>query len=215
MQERSQVRNPRWISKISRRALADPGADRDQERLRAESVWKLGKFAGLLVWTWRKYKEIWSFTLRLPTFELWSCFIDHFTHIKDKILPVNIHGPIFNRKHLSNALLGSGDTEMNRRPAVHSRYFSSTEEAAHHWTMTVRCDKFHGQVTHRGLVGQQQQQTSSLVWGTIGRWGGVCAKDMGSDNTWFIPGMGTSSTGRGGCLVSVLAWVCRLWCSRP
>lgn len=59
----------------------------------------------------------------LLTFELWSCFIEQFTHIKHKILSVNIHSPTSNRKHLSDALLGSGNAEMNKRPAVPSRYF--------------------------------------------------------------------------------------------
>ena len=43
--------------------------------------------------------------------------------MKDKILSVTIHGPIFNRKHLPDAPSGSGYTEMNPRPAVYSRYF--------------------------------------------------------------------------------------------
>lgn len=39
VQGRSQMRNPRWISEIFRRALAYPGADGDQGRLRAENGW--------------------------------------------------------------------------------------------------------------------------------------------------------------------------------
>ena len=34
---RSQIRNPRWISEVFRRSLADPGAGRDQGRWRAEN----------------------------------------------------------------------------------------------------------------------------------------------------------------------------------
>lgn len=81
------------------------------------------KFVGLLAWTWRKYKEIWPLTLHLPAFELWSCFTDCFTFMKDKILSVTIHGPIFSKKHLPDAPSGFGDTEMNPRSAVYSRYF--------------------------------------------------------------------------------------------
>ena len=53
--------------------------------------------------------------------------------MKDKILSVTIRGPIFNRKHLPNAPSGSGDTEMNPRPAVYSRYLQSHGRSSSSW----------------------------------------------------------------------------------
>lgn len=127
------------------------------------------KFVDMWIWTQTKYKDTWSFTLRLPTFELWSYFVDHFTYIKDKVLSINIHCPIFNRRNFPGAVLGSEDTGMNPRPAVHWSIPVSwrKQHIVEQWQWDGVSTRVESQRTVRTTTTKQ----SSLVWGTLGRSG--------------------------------------------
>ena len=98
VQGRSQMRNPRWISEFSE----EPWHILEQTESRGDweprMVGNRRKFVGFLAWTWRKYKEIWPLTLHLPTFELWSCFTDCITYMKDKIFVGDYPWPYFQQE---------------------------------------------------------------------------------------------------------------------